>query len=106
MKQFMLGYYMVGEEPQVSDEEKQQGFQAFQAWMQSCGEAMIHPGVPLMNTKAVTADAVMEPSTELRLTGYSIVQVETEEEAIAMAQACPFVKMGQVYVSEMMQMPG
>ena len=74
------------------------------AWMKSLGKSMTNPGVPLKATKTVSSNGVKESSGSNRLTGYSVVEANSIEDAIKMAKTCPHLKFGTMDVGEAMEM--
>lgn len=103
MPQYMITY--LGGEPPATPEEGKQNFAKYQAWLASLGEAVVSPANPLKNTHTVNADASVEAGGATTMSGFSIVQAESIEAALAMAKACPFLDVGgRLEVSELVQM--
>ena len=103
MPQYMITY--LGGEPPATPEEGKQNFAKYQAWLASLGEAVVSPANPLKNTHTVNADASVEVGGATTMSGFSIVQAESIEAALAMAKACPFLDVGgRLEVSELVQM--
>jgi hypothetical protein len=98
--------YLGGEYPS-SPEEGQKHFEKYQQWLNSLGNAVVSPAVPFKDTHTVQADGTVSPGTTTAMSGLSIIRVGSMEEAIAAAQACPFLEInGTLEVSEMIEMSG
>ena len=104
MKQYIILYLGGAKAP--TKEEGEAGKGKWQAWLAALGDAVINPGTPMMNPKKVTIDTIEDAVGISAMTGYTIVQAETMEEALKMAQDCPYVEMdgGALTVAELMQM--
>lgn len=104
MPQFLIAYHG-GNQP-ASKEEGMAQMVKWQEWVQSLGDKIVNPGTPLPASKIVTADAVSEDSNPDAMKGFAIVQAETLDEAVTIAQSDPFLQNGgTIRVSQMMEMP-
>jgi hypothetical protein len=82
-------------------EAAQQMLAAFQAWVSETGEAMRDPGAPLAGAKTVSADSVAEGQTEARVSGYTVIEAGTIDEAVELVRNHPFLSRGgSLQVSE------
>jgi hypothetical protein len=98
--------YLGGEYPS-SPEEGQKHFEKYQQWLNSLGNAVVSPAVPFKDTHTVQADGTVSPGTMTAMSGLSILRMGSMEEAVAAAQACPFLEInGTLEVSEMIEMTG
>jgi hypothetical protein len=98
--------YLGGEYPS-SPEEGQRHFEKYQQWLTSLGNAVVSPAVPFKDTHTVQADGTVSPGTTTAMSGLSIIRMGSMEEAVAAAQACPFLEInGTLEVSEMLEMTG
>lgn len=105
MSQFII-VYIGGNKPASEDEGKQQ-MAKYREWLASLGDAAVSPANPLKNTQTVGADGSVSGGGSSTMSGYTIIEAGSHDEAIAIAQACPFLEMGgSLEVSELMQMPG
>jgi len=78
---------------------------AWRNWMQGLGDAVIDPGVPVGASKTVSSTAVENGGGSNPLVGITIVQADTMEAAVTMAQACPHIDAGgTIEVAEAMNM--
>ena len=75
----------------------------FMEWVSDLGEAVVMPGMPLGRTKVVSADGVSDEGVT-QLTGFSIVEADSLEEAVEMTKTCLHLAMSPVEVVEMKQM--
>lgn len=98
--------YLGGEYPS-NPEEGQKHFEKYQQWLTSLGDAVVSPAVPFKDTHTVQADGKVSPGTMTAISGLSIIRMGTMQEAIAAAQACPFLEInGVLEVSELIEMSG
>ena len=96
--------YLGGEYP-TSPEEGQKHFQKYQQWLHSLGDAVLSPAIPFKDTHTVQPDGSASPGSMSAMSGMSIIQMNSMEEALAAAQACPFLEIkGALEVSEMIEM--
>ena len=96
--------YLGGEHP-ANSEEARKHFAEYQQWLISLGNAVVSPAIPFKDTHTVQADGATSPGTVTAISGLSIIRLESMEEALAAAQACPFLKIGgTLEVSEMIEM--
>ena len=79
-------------------------FQAWVAWVDSLGDAVVNPGTPLGKSKTISSDGVSEGDVTNPLIGYSIVKAESMDAALNIAKGCPYLEMGTVEVAETMEM--
>lgn len=105
MPQFIFAY--LGGEYPSSPEEGQKHFQKYQQWLTSLGGAVVSPAIPFTNTHTVQADGTTSPGSISAMSGLSIIRMGSMEEALAVAQACPFLEIkGALEVSELIEMQG
>ncbi len=97
--------YQGGTEP-ATKEEGAAHMAKWQAWMQGLGDAIVNPGTPTRSPKIVSADGVSDDIGPKAMTGYTIIEAESQDEALEMAKKCPFIEMdgGTIVVAEMMKM--
>jgi len=68
---------------------------AWRAWSQGLGDAVIDPGMPIGPSKTVNMDgSVTDGGGANPLSGITIVQAATIEDAIGMAKGCPHLSAG------------
>jgi len=97
--------YLGGEYPS-NPEDGQKHFEKYQQWLTSLGSAVISPAIPFKDTHTVQADGTVSPGSMTAMSGLSIIQLGSMEEAVAVAQSCPFLEInGALEVSEMIEMP-
>ena len=88
MAKFLL-LYKGGGMPEGEAEQKKV-MDEWGKWMQQCGENLVDAGNPCSNSKEVTKDAVGDVSGDL-VTGYSIIEAPSMEDAVHAAQMVPLV---------------
>jgi hypothetical protein len=103
MPQYMITY--LGGNPPSSAEEGKQHFAKYKEWLSSLGDSVVSPANPLKNTSTVNADGTVTAGSTTLMSGFTIVEAESVEAALSMAQACPFLEIGgSLEVSELIQM--
>jgi len=103
MAKFMIAYYG-GNQPS-SKEEGMAQMGKWKAWVEGLGENVINPGTPLMDTKIITSSNVQDENDPHAMKGFAIVQAESIETAVEIAQSDPFLDVdGTIRVSQMMEM--
>jgi hypothetical protein len=82
-------------------EAAQQMLAAFQAWVAETGNAMRDPGAPLAGAKTVSADSVAEGQAEAAVSGYTVIEASTLDDAVEIVRGHPFLtRGGSLQVSE------
>lgn len=105
MPQFVISY--IGGNPPTTPEEGQQHMAKYRTWLSSLGDAAVSPANPTRNTQTVNPDGTVTAGSLTSMSGYTIVEADSHDEAVKMAQSCPFLEVGgSLEVSEPMQMPG
>lgn len=97
--------YLGGNHPSIP-EEANRHFTKYMEWLTSLGDAVISPTIPLKDTHTVSPDGTIGVGGSSAMSGFSIIEAESMEAALSIAQACPFLEIGgSLEVSELMQMP-
>lgn len=97
--------YLGGDKPS-SPEEGKQHFAKYMEWLKSLGASAVSPMNPLKDTMTVKADGSASAGSVSTMSGYTIVEAESMDAALEMAQSCPFLDInGTLEVSEMVKMP-
>lgn len=79
----------------------------YRAWLSSLGDAAISPANPIKNTNTVNPDGSVSTGGSSSMTGFTIIEADSDDAALSIAKACPFLEIGgTLEVSELMQMPG
>lgn len=72
--------------------------QAWMKWFEEVGDKMADSGNPMTSGVEVTKDGADEIKMDMEaLTGYSIINAESKEEAIALAKTNPMINSVIVY---------
>lgn len=89
-----------------SPEESQKVMAEWMAWFGEMGDAVVDGGNPLGMSKTVSAGGVADDGGANPASGYTIVNANDMDAAVAMAKGCPMVKSGNgsVEVAECMDM--
>ena len=91
MAKFLLNYHggKLGESPA----EQAKIMEAWNTWFGQLGSALVDGGNPVGATKTVTAHGVSDGATGAS-TGYSIIEVNSIDEAVKASQMCPVLTGG------------
>ena len=97
--------YLGGNQP-TSPEEGKQHMAKYMQWLTSLGDKAISPMNPFNNTNTVNPDGTVKAGSMVKMSGYTVINVNSMDEALNIAKACPFLELGgSLEVSELMQMP-
>lgn len=103
MAHFLMAY-IGGEHPTSPDEQKKH-FDSYTEWLGNINDKILVPMLPLKDTTTVNPDASITEGSTTAMSGYTIIDAETMEEALGIAKSCPFLEIGgTLEVSEIMQM--
>ena len=96
MKKFVIFHY--GFEmptPEIMD--------AWSKWFASIGEKMVDPGSPLGAGIEVTKTGTKDlPMGKDSLTGYTVINAKSMDEAVEIAKGCPMIASVRVYEAKSM----
>jgi hypothetical protein len=89
MTRFLITYHGSGmpSDPAVMQQAKA----AFGKWLSEAGDAVVDPGAPVRMATQVSAGSATEPA---EIGGYSIIQAESQDAAVAVLRSHPFVARG------------
>lgn len=105
MPQYII-VYLGGDQPS-SPEEGKRHFSKYMDWLSSLGDSAVSPANPLKNTSTVNPDGTVTPGSTTTMSGYTIIEADSMQAALAIARACPFLDIGgSLEVSELAHMPG
>ncbi len=102
MPQYVISY-IGGRQPETQEEGQAQ-FAKWKQWLEDLGPAVVNPGTPLKGSKTLSGSDIKDTPQQKATTGFSIVEAEDWDAAIKIAQACPFLDMGDLEVGEVQQM--
>jgi len=92
MAKFVLLYR--GGKPFETAEEGEAHMEKWRAWAKGLGEAYVYPGMPCSDAFTVSAEDVAPGSGEPSVSGVSVVEADSHDDAVAMARACPHLDIG------------
>jgi hypothetical protein len=92
MARFLVTYHGAG--MPEGDEARQQAVAAFGEWVAKTGKALVDPGAPLGPSKTVSQGAVGDGPAPGALGGYSLLEADDLDAAVALVQGHPFVGRG------------
>jgi hypothetical protein len=83
-----------------------EGMAKWLTWAETLGSAMVNPGTPVGITRVLTPHGVSDKPSPHPIMGFSILEAETMEAAMALLKDCPHLEYGgTLEVSEMLPMP-
>ncbi|MDJ0738739.1 MAG: hypothetical protein QNJ91_03420 [Gammaproteobacteria bacterium] len=98
--------YLGGEYPTDPAQGKAH-FDRYQQWLHALGNAVVSPAVPFKDTHTVQPGKSPEAGSTTAMSGLSILDFGSMEEALGAAQSCPFLEIqGVLEVSEMIELTG
>lgn len=104
MAQFLITY--IGNYKPATPQEGKAHFSRYMNWLQGLGDKAISPANPIKDTVTISPDGTIKEESVTTMSGYTIVEVDTLDAAIAIAKACPFLEVGgSLEVSELIDMP-
>ena len=104
MSQFIISY-LGGNQP-TTPEAGQKHFAKYKEWLASLGDSAVSPANPFSNTNTVNSDGSITPGSSTTMSGYTVIEVDSMDQALEHAKACPFLDIdGSLEVSELMKMP-
>ena len=102
MAKYLLVYY--GGKIETDPKMAKKSMEDWLKWFKGLGMAMIDSGAPTMPGKIVSGNGVRSIGTK-PVTGYSILQAATQDDAVKIARTCPIIADGgQVAVYTLMPM--
>ncbi len=105
MSQYIITYHG-GDQPDTPEAGKTH-FAKYQEWLASLGKSAISPMNPIKNTSTVNPNGSVTLGSSSAMSGYTIIEAESNESALKIARACPFLEIGgTLEVSELVKMPG
>ena len=105
MAQYIIFY--LGGNPPATPEEGQQHFAKYKEWLASLGSAAVSPMNPIKNTNTINPDGAVSAGSQTAMSGYTIIEAESQEAALAIAKRCPFLDIGgSLEVAELINMNG
>ena len=110
MKKFVVIYYAptsaIEQMSAASPEEMQKGMEPWMDWVAKCGDALVDLGTPLGGGQNLSKSG--NSPSDKNVTGYSILQAEDIQGAIALLQGHPHLEMAsgcEIEVHESMPLP-
>lgn len=103
MNQYIISY-LGGDQP-ASPEQGKAHFAEYQKWLASLRDVVLKPMVPYKNCHTISPDGSVQAGSATEMTGHTLIQAESIEEAINHAKSCPFLAInGTLEVAELVQM--
>jgi hypothetical protein len=103
MPKFLLIYH--GKPDLQSREDGARHMAAWKAWSAGMGAAVVDPGLPVGPSKTITQNGVEDNGGPNPVSGMTVLQAETMEDAIALAKGCPHLSgTGTIEIAEAMEL--
>jgi hypothetical protein len=103
MTKFVLAY--TGGSVPESDEQQKAVMDAWMKWFGELGQAVVDGGAPFSSSSTVGANGSVSSPGASGLTGYSVIEADSLDAAVAQAKGCPVLADGgNVEVYETIQM--
>lgn len=103
MAKYVFAYH--GGSHPTTDEEVKAVMAAWTSWLEGMGSAVVDGGNPVGPSKTVSTNGVEEGGGSNPLSGYSLIEADSMEAALAHAKNCPIISsQGTVEVAEAMEM--
>ena len=104
MAKFII-LYLGGNHPSTPEEGKQH-FQKYMAWLAELGDAVVSPANPFKDTHTIQADGTIVAGGSSSISGYTIIEAASMDQALALSETCPFLQIGgSLEVSALANMP-
>ena len=104
MARYMLIY--LGGNPPATPEEGKAHMAKYQQWLADLGDTAVSPANPIKDSSVVNSDGSITEGSSIGMSGFTVVEAESKDAALAIAKACPFLATGgSLQVSEMIEMP-
>ena len=105
MAKYLFAYH--GGTMAQSEEEQQQVMAAWGRWFQELGPAIVDGGAPIGAARTVSSNGAADGAGANPVTGYTLIEAESLDDAAAKAQGCPVLASGgSVEVGETIDMSG
>lgn len=92
MARYLVTYH--GSEMSHEPEAMAQARNAFMAWAQKAGPALVEPGAPVVAVKSISSSGASDRAAEGALQGWSVVEAESPEAAAEILSDHPFLSRG------------
>lgn len=103
MPRFLLIYH--GKPDIQTSEDGARHMAAWKAWSAGLGAAVIDPGLPVGPSKTITPNGVEDNGGANPVSGMTVLQADTMDDAIALAKDCPHLSgTGTIEIAEAMNM--
>lgn len=93
MPKYLVTYHGGPGMPTDPDAARQM-MEAFQGWAGGVGRLLVDPGAPIGPARTVTASGSTDGQQEAAIGGYSILEAEDLEGAVALVESHPFLQRG------------
>jgi hypothetical protein len=104
MAKYIFGYHGQAVSAESVAQDKAM-MAAWGKWFRDMGPALVEIGNPAGPSKVLTADGTIAGPQGVGLTGYSIVEADTIDGAMQLANGCPiFAAGGSIEIAELMPM--
>ncbi|MGF1754787.1 YciI family protein [Vibrio makurazakiensis] len=92
MAQFIITY--IGGTSPSTPEAAKKHMEDYRQWLTEYASVITSPANPFKDTHSIDSSGVVTRGSASALSGYTLLEVDTIEEAIEVAKACPFLNVG------------
>lgn len=76
----------------------------WRAWVESLGDALVNPVMPVGKSKTVARDGITDDGGANPISGITVVKAAGMDAALALARSCPHLELGTIEVAPVMDM--
>jgi hypothetical protein len=103
MAKFLLNYH--GGKVAETPDAQAAAMTAWTTWFGQLGSALVDAGNPTAATKTVASNGAVSDAGANHSTGYSVIQVDSIDQAIKASQMCPVLETGgSVEIGELLEL--
>jgi len=103
MAQFIITY--IGGTPPSTPEAGKKHMEDYRNWLTKYADQITSPANPFKDTHSIDPDGNVTRGSVSALSGYTLLEADTIEEAIEIAKECPFLNVGgSLDVAQLVQM--
>ena len=77
-----------------SPEEGAKLMEKWQNWMGDLGDSLVNGGAPVGQSRTLSSDGITENGGANPLSGYTIIQADSADQAAELAKGCPILESG------------
>ncbi len=99
MPNFVIAYR--GARSFKTEEEGAENYARYMDWTTGLADYIVTPDTPLMPGKIISNSSQTDSEAGNRFMGFTVIKAKDLEEAVRLAEPCPFVEIGTLEVHQM-----